>query len=211
MVATVQTPPRESERVVLNDASWELYERLVEEAGNKRLTYDKGVLEIMSPLPIHEIVKTMLGGMVELLALELAIPMARFGSTTFKIPHARKGLEPDECYYVQNALAVRGLDHIDFAVHPPPDLAIEVDITSRSVPRLPIYAAMGVAEIWRYDGETLHTLHLIRQEYRAGEMSLAFPMLRPADLVPFLKRVPADDPTDVLRAYQQWVRERFVR
>ena len=198
------------EHVILYNVGWELYEHLLREAGRKRLTYDEGTLEIMSPLPIHETIKTMLGSMVELLALETRRPMSRRGSTTFKNRLMEKGLEPDECYYLRDPAVVRGVDRFDPQVTPPPDLVIEVDITRGSLPRQPIYQRLGVAELWRFDGERLHVLHLRDGVYHEHQMSLAFPMLRPADLIEFLVLLPDEDETEILYRFQQWVRERFV-
>ena len=127
---------------------------------NRRLTYDSGELEIMSPLPEHEDWKKAIGGLVEILTLELDIPMRRLGSTTFRQKALQKGLEPDECYYIANEAAVRGKRRFDLRRDPPPDLVVEIDITHRAIDREKIYAAMGVPEIWRFDGRRLACLHL---------------------------------------------------
>lgn len=202
--------PPDYEYLLLPNASWELYEQLLAGAGNKRLTYDEGVLEIMSPLPIHETIKKMLGRMIELMAVELNVPMEGLGPTTFKSRVLAKGLEPDECYYVAHADAIRGVKSIDLNIHPPPDLAIEVDITSDSLPRQPIYERLGIAELWRFDGETLHVLHLVGGKYESREESIAFPGLKPAELLLFVAAAAQDGQTPTMRRFQAWVRAGFA-
>src|SRR5688500_8985660 len=153
--------PEQPERVVLRGVAWDTYSALLEELEGQhfRLTYDDGTLEIALPLPIHEKWKKLIGGMIEQIPLELDVPMSRFGSTTFRKKKLRKGAEPDECYYVQNEPRVRGKADLDLKRDPPPDLVIEIDVTSSTVPKQPIYAALGVAEVWRFDGTRLQSLH----------------------------------------------------
>src|SRR5438105_2793299 len=142
----------EVQHFVLEDASWELYERLLRDIGNRpiRVTYDEGRMEIMSPLPEHERPKKLLGQMIEALTLELNMARASLGSTTFRRREKAKGLEPDECYYFRDEQKMRGKRRLDLRKDPPPELVVEIDIASRSVPRQPIYAALGVPEIWRH-------------------------------------------------------------
>jgi len=197
------------DHIVLYDVSWELYEKLLEEVGEQRvfITYSDGSLEIMSPLPAHERWKTILGGCIEILSLELNIPMARLGSTTFRRKKLAKGLEPDECYYIQHERQIRGKDRIDLRRDPPPDLVVEIEITRRAVAREPIYAALGVPELWRFDGLEL-TASMLGSDgrYQPVERSVAFPFLRMSDLERFLKMLPATDETSMVRAFRDWVK-----
>ena len=197
------------EHLVLEGVSWELYEHLLKVVGDRplRLTYDNGELEIMSPLPEHEDAKIMLGSMVRELLIEQNVPQRGLGSTTFRRQLKKKGLEPDECFYIQNQPKIAGKRRINLDRDPPPDLAIEIDITSRSVPRLPIYAALGVPELWRYDGKKLHCLRLDRGTYRPSDFSLALPRLRVADLLRFVRIAEQKgDQTAALRAFRTWLR-----
>src|SRR5215216_7161905 len=150
------------QHVLLQGISWEVYEALLRELGdqNLRLTYDSGELEIMSPIPEHESWKKLFARMIEIISLEMNIPMWPLGSTTFKQKNLKKGLEPDEGYYVANEAAVRWKKRLDLRRDPPPDLVVEIDITHRAVDREIIYAALGVPEIWRFDGRRLTCLHL---------------------------------------------------
>ena len=211
MSTTVTYPPMPAPgQVVLQGVSWELYEKLLSEVGdgNLRLTYSNGSLEIMSPLPKHERTKKLIGGLIEMIALERNLPMARLGSTTFKRADLDRGLEPDECYYIRNEARVRNKDRIDPAQDPPPDLVVEVDITHRSVARLAIYAALGVPEVWRFDGERLTGLHLEPDgQYHPIETSAAFPFLHIVELERFLAMLTTTDETSIMRAFRDWVRQ----
>jgi Uma2 family endonuclease len=141
---------------MLHNVSWETYARLVAERGDRRVprfAYDRGELEIMSPSTEHESVAYFLGLLVALFAGETGVNAYGVGSTTFKREDLERGFEPDSCFYVQNEERIRGKSRIDLDVDPPPDLVIGVDITSPSPAKFPIYARIGVREIWRHDGE----------------------------------------------------------
>jgi Uma2 family endonuclease len=213
MTRTLSHPPSvdldDIQHFVLEDASWELYERFLREIGDRpvRVTYDSGKMEIISPLPEHEGPKKIIGDMIEMLCFELRIPVICLGSTTFRRKIRAKGLEPDECYYIENEPRIRGKRRLNLRTDPPPDLAVEIDVTTRSVPRQRVYAALGVPEIWRYDGKRIQCLHLIDGEYHARKFSLAFPFLEPASLKQFLGQGSFQDKTAVLRSFVDWVRD----
>jgi len=203
------TPLIEQQHIVLDDVSWQLYEHLLEEIGDRpiRMTFDQGNLEIMSPLPKHERWKGRIAQMVEILEVELNISMEPLGSTTFAREDLAKGLEPDECYYVQHAADVRGKDRLDLTVDPPPDLAIEIDITRRSIAREPIYAALGVPELWRFNGRQFRMLLLGADgTYQTVSHSAAFPFLPASIVESFIRRLGKEQPAVVLRDFRDWVR-----
>lgn len=194
---------------ILKDVRWNTYQNLVRDLESQpgtRLTYDCGTLEILMPLP-HETFKKLLGRFVEVITEELGIEIRSLGSTTWSREDLQKGLEPDECYYIQNELAVRGKDEIDLAIDPPPDLAIEVDSTSSSMNRMGIYAALGIPEVWRFDRETLTILHLVNGDYQPREGSLVLPMFNDAVLMNFLELSQTMGETSLIRHVRQWVRE----
>ncbi len=206
--STVPAPPAQ-QRVLLEDVSWQAYETLLREIGDRsvRLTYDEGNLEIMSPLPEHEGSKKLIGAFIDILSIELRIPMRRLGSTTFRREDRAKGLEPHECYYVQNEARIRGKKDIDLRNDPPPDLAVEIDISYRGIQRESVYAGLGVPELWVFDGSRLEGLHLGADgRYQRIETSVAFPFLRLSDLERFLKPDPNVDETSALLAFRDWVR-----
>lgn len=196
------------QHVVLEGVTWEQYEQLLRDLGDRqvRVTYDQGKLEIMAPLFNHERWKKYFARLIEAMCEELDLEVELAGSTTFKREDLAKGLEPDECYYVQHADAVRAKSELDLAVDPPPDLVIEVDITSKSVPKEPIYAALRVPELWRYDGFRLTGLLLHNRQYRPSAASLAFPFLPMDRFQEFARRLATERQAKVLREFRAWVR-----
>ena len=161
----------------------------------------------MSPLPKHELWGAWINRLIELICLDLMIKVATLGSTTFRSEKKRKGLEPDKCFYIQHADEGLALDgEFDPAIHSPPDLAVEIDITRRSIPRQPIYAARGVKELWRFDGQKLDVLHLgSTGEYVVAAKSLAFPFLSMPEFTSFVLRMREPDQLRVLREFRAWV------
>lgn len=211
MVTGISNPSRPSDlqRFVYEDVSWQYYLQTLCAIGDRatRVTYDNRRMEIMSPLPEHEGAKRMLGQLIEMLAFELGLPKKSLSSTTFHDEGLAKGLEPDECYFFQNEAKIRFCKRWDAKLYPPPDLAVEIDITSRSIPRQPIYAALGVPELWRFDGEKIQCLHLKSGKYENQDRSIVFPFLNPADLLQFILMMPALDETTILRAFVEWIRK----
>lgn len=187
---------------------WETYRALLldlAESPNKKLTFDQGVLEIMTPLPEHEINKGFLGRLVWATTEVLGLEVASLCSTTLSRADLQKGIEPDECFYIQNEALVRGKTSFDFAVDPVPDLAIEVDITSSSLNRLGIYGALGVAEVWRFDGEDLLIYCLNDGAYQVQDCSLVLPILSRQVILDFLRRRGEMGENALLREFRQWL------
>lgn len=196
--------------VVLRDVGWDTYEKLLGDlvdSSAPRLTFDRGTLEIMSPTFEHERLNRLLASFVEEAAAELGVDVENAGSTTFKRMDLERGFEPDSCFYVANADRVRGQRSIDLTKDPPPDLVIEIDITSASIRKLPIYAQIGVSEIWRYDGGKLFMLKLADGEYVGIEQSVSFPVLGVQDLSEFLDRSKVTSRLELIRAFREWLRE----
>jgi len=137
----------------------------------------------------------------------LAIPISSAGSTTLKAEWEERGLEADESYYIANESRVRGRDEIDLRVDPPPDLAIEVDISSSSLDQLSIYADLGVPEVWLYDGSLLK-VHQLQSDgkYVQQARSPAFPFLPLEEIERFLARRNDTDETTWIRSFRAWVK-----
>jgi Uma2 family endonuclease len=195
---------------VLRDIDWNGYRSIAESVGEShvRLTYDRGNLEFMTLSHGHERWSGLLGRLIEALTEELDVACQSGGSTTLDREDLERGLEPDRCYYLEHEAAVRDKDQIDLAVDPPPDLAIEVDISRSSLSRMNIYAALGVPEVWRFDGETLRVYRLADQgRYVASEQSPHFPMLPLAEVQAFLLRRNTMDETRLVKSFRAWVRE----
>ena len=205
----ITTLTKSANRVLLENISWQTYQSLLkdyEEQAGIRLTYDRGKLEIMTPLDPHESSKKLIGRFVEAATEELNIEIRSLGSRTCQREELARGLEPDQCYYIQNERIVRGINQIDLNEYPPPDLAIEVDITSSSINRLDIYAALGVPEVWRYDDNRLIVLRLEAGEYKECELSPTFPQLPPSEVMRFLELSKTMGETSLIKMFREWVR-----
>jgi Uma2 family endonuclease len=202
--------PNEQLHTVRDGVSWEAYEQILEDLQNRsiRVTYNKGTLEMMAPLPHHEQWKSRYGRLIELMCADLELDLEPLGSTTFRRGDLEQGLEPDECYYVQHADAIRARQPgpIDLTVDPPPDLAIEIDITRASIPKQPIFAALGVPELWRFDGLRLTVLRLRDGKYVPAETSGVFPFLPIECFQQFVVRLAHERQPPVLREFRDWVK-----
>ncbi len=213
--AKLLVPSVESmEHVLLYDVSWEAYEAILEAMGDRRFrhSYDRGVLEIMSPLKRHDRAKKILSRMIEAMAFELDIDIQSIGSTTLRKQPKKKGLEPDECYYVAHEAQVRSKPDYDPNTDPPPDLALEVDVTRSSLSRMGIYAGLGVPEVWRMKGETLSFHRLDRNgKYVPIDRSLAFPKVTPVVLQQFLAQRFELRENELLRRFLAWLRNSSKR
>lgn len=196
-------------RVLLTSVSWATFEALLAETDQRgsRFAYDRGSLEIMSPSRKHERLKKRIGRIIELVTEELGIPISSEGSLTLKHEMRLRGVEPDECYYLANEALVREKEEIDLALDPPPDLAIEVQITRSALDKLQIYSVIGVGEVWLYDGRTLRAYHLQSDgSYLEADRSNSFPLLPLRDVADFLQRYTSTDETAWAREVRGWAR-----
>jgi Uma2 family endonuclease len=209
-----QVRPLAENRVILNNISWDTFERLLADIGDRRKTlfhYINGTLEIMSPLSLHEGSNHFIEALLGIFTDELEIDMRRLGSLLMKIPDLKLGAEPDSCYYIQNEPIIRGKEVIIVGQDPAPDLVLEVDITNPSDRRLPIYALLAVPEVWRYDGYSLEFLALENGAYQPIEKSLSFPDLPAAIIVEYVQKRLTLGESGTLREFRKWVRENIVR
>lgn len=198
--------------VVLKNISWRTYESLLQDLAEQagiRLTYDRGTLEIMTPLAPHEKYSELLGNFVEVVTDELNQEICSLGSLTCKREDLARGLEPDKCFYIQNEDLVWNKEQIDFHQDPPPDLAIEIDITSSSIDRLALYASLGVPEVWRYDGTRLIIYQLEENGYVEGDVSRTFPFLPQAEIMRFLELRKTTKEKALLRLFRRWVKSQI--
>jgi Uma2 family endonuclease len=208
--------PRAEERddcVILQDIPWETYERLSRDLDrqNVRMAYDDGILEIMSPSRKHEHAKEWLGTMIRVLAEEYDVDFSAGGSTRLRRRKLKKGLEPDQCFWLSNARRVIGRKEIKLPKDPPPDLAIEIDVTSSSLKRMGIYAALRVSEVWRYDGERLRVYRLASGAYRPASRSLSFPSFPLSHLEDMLERHDKLTEFQMMKAFRRIVRDQLAK
>ncbi len=195
------------QRVVLSRVSWSTFLTLVREteSGRGRFAYDQGVLEIMSPSGMHERLSALIHDLIRIFSLRMGIEIASYGSTTLLRKSKQRGLEPDECYYVQNEPRIRGKGDIDLKTDPPPDLVVEVDLSSDSLDKLEIYSALGVPEIWRLkDGEL--RMHRLRSngKYAERARSSVFPDLPLSVVRDFISHWDTAGETTLLREFEAW-------
>jgi Uma2 family endonuclease len=178
-----------AQRVVLRDVSWETYERLLKDLGQcsaPRLTYDQGVLEIMSPFSEHEEENRNLSLLVEIFAEEFDIAVRNLGSTTFKREEFQSGFEPDSCFYIQNEERIHGRRRLDLSNDPPPDLVIEIDLTNDSIDKFPLFSKLGVIEVWRVSHSKLEVFKLNGGRYQQQGASSVLPPLNASQLTELL-------------------------
>jgi Uma2 family endonuclease len=206
-VATVSASGEQRFRLSL--VSWEKYEQMVAwfEGRHVRLTYDRGELELMTVSHAHKHQKHFLGLFLVTAAEELVIEIHSGGSMTFKREDLDRGLEPDECYWVEYEAEMRGKEEYDQENDPPPDLVIEVEVSRSTINRLGIYAAMRVPEVWRWDGEQLRFCRLRKGQYVERPDSRFFPMLAASEVARFMGLRHSLSEIQLLRTFRQWVRE----
>ncbi|MEO1373225.1 MAG: Uma2 family endonuclease [Cyanobacteria bacterium J06635_10] len=208
-IRRIHVPP--GQRVLLRDVTWEEFETILDELGEHRaarIAYDRGVLEIMAPLPEHEFGKEIISDLIKALLEELDIEFLSLGSTTFKNQIMLQGIEPDQCFYIENESKVRGKKRLDLTQDPPPDLALEIDLTSRTHPS--IYAALKVPELWRFEKGKLQINLLQNGDYVVSEESTNFPNLPLTEVLPkYLEQSKTAGRNSVIRAFRNWVREQI--
>lgn len=201
--------PQAEQRVLLQNISWQFFESLLVELGDhrsSRLAYHKGNLEIMTPLWEHENPNRTIDRLINTLTEELNLDICPGGSVTLKRSERKAGKEPDSCYYIQNEAQVRGITNLDLTQTPPPDLAVEIDITSSSLNQFNIYADLGVPEIWRYDGRSIKFYQLQNGEYVECDRSPTFPTLPPTRVDTFLAECQTLGVNLAVRQFREWVR-----
>ena len=197
-----------TQTVVLKGVSWQTYQALLADLGDHRATrlaYDRGILEIIMPSRLHEIINCLLKRIVTALTEELNLSIKGYGSSTLDREDLEQGAEPDSCFYIQNADRLQGFDP-EIPDDLPPDLAIEVDITSPSTRRLEIYKQLGIPEVWRYTKKGLTILCLRDGEYIFGDSS-TFPMISASVLAQFVQQRQTTDDNGVIRSVRAYVRE----
>ncbi|ACK70264.1 protein of unknown function DUF820 [Gloeothece citriformis PCC 7424] len=199
---------RQCDRVVLYRISWQQFENILANLGESRsarIAYDNGRLEIMTPLPEHEYYNRAISIVIEDIAEFLELDYDCYGSSTWKRELKMAGVEPDNCFYFQNEPLIRGKLQFDLNQDPPPDLALEIDITSKSLDRFPIYGRLGVPEIWCYDSGELKIYQLQGEEYFQVENSLVFPNLRVQEIPSLIDTYRSQGRRVFRREVREWV------
>lgn len=196
--------------LVIHQFDWDDYEALLKDLSDRprlRVSYDRGKLEIMTPLPEHEEYARFIDLLVYVMAEELDLKLQSYGSATWKRRRLARGVEPDACYYVASADRVIGKREIDLESDPPPDIVVEIDITNESLSKFSIYAALAVPEIWRYDGTKVQFYELAGDRDREISESRFLAGLTPTILAGALEHNKTEGQTAALRTFRQRKRE----
>jgi Uma2 family endonuclease len=210
-MTAVLNPPKVGieERFVLHEVSWETYEQLLKNYEGRsapRFTYDQRDLEIMSPSIPREEAREVLILLVNMICEVRELDVRGLGSTTHKRKDLLKGVEPDACFYIQNVEAIAGRHELDLAVTPPADLVIEIDISSPSIAKLPIYSALGVPEVWRFSNEQVTFFRLVEGQYAAVNESIVLPQVFAQDVSRFVNEAGTQKRPQWLRSVREWIR-----
>lgn len=195
--------------LIQHGVSWNDYEELLRAVGDapgQHISFDDGTLQIMTLSFKHEKYVRLIERIIDRLSARLRIKVLSYGSATMKKEREQKGAEPDACFYVQSAELVGKKEEIDLNVDPPPDVVVEIDLHHESISKTPIYAALGVPEFWRYDGDSVTIYHLREGQYVASEASESLPLLTGAVLTEFLARIPKEDQYEILLAFEEWLK-----
>ncbi len=210
MVAISERP---TEHMVLRNISWDAFERILDDVGetHHRVTYQDGDLEFMTISFEHEHFGEWMAKLLSFFSFAMKIRLCSGGSTTLKLALEKVGLEPDRCYWIKHEKSMRSKKKWDALTDPPPDLAIEIDISSSWLDRLGIYGALKVPEVWRFDGETLKVLILgSNGKYKERAKSVAFSSLPMDGFVRHVRKLGSADELSLLEEFMEWMQSEVV-
>jgi Uma2 family endonuclease len=210
-IAQIQVAP--GQRLILDNISWQEFEEILEDLGEHRhshIAYYRGVLEFRMPLPGHERSKVLIGDLVKVALDEFGLEWESLGSSTFKSPKMKAAIEPDDCFYIKNYREMIGKERLDLTVDPVPDLAIEVDLTSKT--QVSAYEALGIEEIWRLKNGKLEINLLQDGKYISSVTSKNFPAIAVIEGISLFLERSTDMPISTLRReFRQWLREKLAK
>ena len=215
---TTSTPPAptawtsDAQVLLLHNVDWDGYITISDalDRHHLRTTYSEGNLELMSPSFEHEIHESSLGLLLQILIVECKVRGKQAGKTTFRRKEVSRGLESDRCYYFKSWPKVRLKKRIDLDRDPPPDLAIEIDVTRSSLNRMDVYSKLKIPEVWRFDGQVL-TVYVLNSagDYEVSPNSPTFPDIPIAEIGPLLLKAQSLDDATVERKFRTWVRKQL--
>jgi Uma2 family endonuclease len=210
IAASDAQPVQSDQHIVLQGIGWDLYVALrdLPENRNKRMVYDRGVLEIMTLSSFHERIAELIARFVDEWTVAQGIPVVSCGSMTFQREDLDRGLEPDKCYYIQHEPLIRGRRQIDLTVDPPPDLVVEVNYVSSSLDKMAIYADIGVPEVWRWRDESLQVFALAERQYQPRNDSACLPGFPFDELSDALVQRHQVDETTLSRRFREAIQPR---
>jgi Uma2 family endonuclease len=208
-MCTIRIPSKQ--QFVMVGEPWSAYThwlKLFDERCHVRITYDQGVLEVVTLTHQHEHRAAFLARLIGAWTEERGLEIKTGKSTAFRRRVLERGLEPDECFWIANEPLVRDKEIIDLRQDPPPDLVIEIEVTRSCVPRMPIYAALQMPEVWRITKGVL-SFEVLQAggTYTPALTSEALPPLKPANLQRFLDMRGKMGENAVIRRFRNWVRK----
>jgi len=199
-------------QLLVNHVNWTMFENILAEMGETaaaRLSYSNGLLAIMAPLAEHEVGKVVIGDLIKAILEALDLNFWSLGSVTLKNQNITQAVEPDDCFYIEHEVIVRGKPRLDLREDPPPDLALEIDITSRT--HFDNYEKLGVPELWRYDGKILEIYLLQAGSYRVSKTSLHFPQLPLIEAIPYyVERSKVIGRNATMREFRRWLADQLA-
>lgn len=209
-MVTTTTPAEQ--RTLLRNISWQTFKAMLVDMGSERATrlaYDKGLVEIMTPLMPHENSNRLIEVFVGVLCEELGLEIKRAGSLTLTRDDLERGAEPDSSYYIQNEPLVRDKAEIDLDNDPPPDLVLEVEYSRSRIDKLSLYAAMGIPEVWRYNGSVLRIYRLESGQYVQCNNSPTFTPIAVTEIPKFLQQSRKVGEITCTRNFRNWIRQQL--
>lgn len=194
--------------IVLESINWKEFEDILLELGesrSSRISYYQDTLEIMTPLPEHERTKVILSDLIKVLLDELDMNWESLGSTTFKREDMKAGVEPDDCFYIKHYQQMIGKNRIDLTIDSPPDLVLEIDVTSKT--KINAYQSLKVPEIWKYHNNKLEIYCLQNEQYMLSQNSLNFPNFPVQETMKrFLEMSQTIGISRTLKEFREWVK-----
>src|SRR5437016_14388231 len=194
--------------VTFHGVSWEEYEELLQQVGEAaglRISYGDGTLQVMTLSSGHENYVRFIENLINTIRLRLRMNIRSFGSMTMRKQPEKRGNEPDACFYIQTASKIGKKIQLNFETDPPPDVALEVDVHHDTLWKDSIYAALGVPELWRFDGRTFTIRVLREKQYVEVPQSRALPVLTAQTLTDFLTRLCDEGELETILAFDRWL------
>jgi Uma2 family endonuclease len=206
----VTTAPLAETRTLLKNISWQTFKAMLLDMGNERntrLAYDNKIVEIITPLMLHENSNRLIEGLILVLCEEFGLEVKTTGSLTLARNDLEKAGEPDSSYYIQNELLVRDKENIDLNQDPAPDLVLEVDYSRPKIDKLSLYASMGIPEFWRYNGSVLRIYTLLENQYSEVEFSPTFTQISVKDIPRWIQESKKVGQLAAKNAFRTWVKQ----
>jgi Uma2 family endonuclease len=208
----VAIQPLAENRTQLQHISWQTFKLMLAEMGSERknrIFYDSGIIEIMTPLMLHENSNRLIEVFVGVMCEELGLEIKRTGSLTLTRDDLERGGEPDSSYYIQNEAFVRDKENINLEKDPPPDLVLEIEYSRSAINKLNLYASMGIPEFWRFNGTVLRIYQLSGKQYTEIQISPTFNPILVTEIPRFIQQAKQNGENATTRKFRTWVQQQI--